>query len=239
MRYIYDGKFIEGIFLSRPNRFLAEVQVGKEIKVCHVKNTGRMTEILTPGKTCYIMEAKNPNRKTMYDLISIEHDGVIVNLDSQIPNRVVADAFLSNEVRNWENPDGIQREVTVGNSRLDMKVIKGSKELYVEVKGVDLIKKGNHAMFPDAITVRGSRHLRELEELVKLGHSAMVIFLIAREDAIDFRPHYEMDPVFARTFYEVLETGVEARAYLTNVGYNYIEFGKEIPILSKGEVFLT
>lgn len=238
MRYIYDGNFIKGKFLSRPNRFIGEVEVNGEVLICHVKNTGRMTEILTPGKKCFIMEAKNPNRKTKYDLITIEHDGILVNLDSQIPNKVVADAFLNSEIRDWENPDGIQREVTVGKSRLDMKVLKGGEKLFVEVKGVDLIKDGNHAMFPDAVTIRGSRHLKELEELVRMGYKAMAIFLIAREDAVDFRPHFEMDPVFTKTFYEVLENGVQARAYLTKVGYNYIEFGKEIPILSKGEVFL-
>ncbi|MFB0971909.1 MAG: DNA/RNA nuclease SfsA [Tissierellia bacterium] len=231
MKYIYDGNFIEGIFLNRPNRFIAEVDVNGKVVICHVKNTGRMTEILTPGKKCYIMEAKNLNRKTKYDLISIEHAGIIVNLDSQIPNKVIADGFLNSEIRGWENPDGILREVAVGKSRLDMKVVKGERQLFVEVKGVDLIKNKNHAMFPDAVTVRGTRHLRELEEIVKLGFDAMVIFLIAREDAIDFRPHYEMDPVFSDTFYEVLKTGVEARAYLTNVGYNFIELGKEIPIL--------
>lgn len=231
MKYIYDGNFIEGIFLNRPNRFIAEVDVNGKVVICHVKNTGRMTEILTPGKKCYIMEAKNLNRKTKYDLISIEHAGIIVNLDSQIPNKVIADGFLNSEIRGWENPDGILREVAVGKSRLDMKVVKGERQLFVEVKGVDLIKNKNHAMFPDAVTVRGTRHMRELEEIVKLGFDAMVIFLIAREDAIDFRPHYEMDPVFSDTFYEVLKTGVEARAYLTNVGYNFIELGKEIPIL--------
>ena len=98
MKYIYDGNFIEGIFLNRPNRFIAEVDVNGKVVICHVKNTGRMTEILTPGKKCYIMEAKNLNRKTKYDLISIEHAGLIVNLDSQIPNKVIADGFLISDI---------------------------------------------------------------------------------------------------------------------------------------------
>lgn len=231
MKYIYDGKFLEGIFLNRPNRFIAEVEVNGKVLICHVKNTGRMTEILIPGKKCYIMEAKNLKRKTKYDLISIEHEGIIINLDSQIPNKVIADGFLNNEIKGWENSDGILKEVAVGKSRLDMKVIKGDRQLFVEVKGVDLIKNNNHAMFPDAVTTRGTRHLRELEEIVKSGNEAMVIFLIAREDAIDFRPNYEMDPVFSDTFYKVLKSGVKARAYLSKVGYNFIELGKEIPIL--------
>lgn len=231
MRYIYDGKFLKGIFLNRPNRFIAEVEVDGEVLICHVKNTGRMTELLVPGKTCYIMKAKNLNRKTKFDLISIEHEGIIVNLDSQIPNKLISDAFLNGQIRGWENIDSLKREVTVGNSRLDIRVTRGKEKLFVEVKGVDLIKEGGHAMFPDAVTARASRHLRELEELVEAGHKSMVIFLIAREDAVDFRPHYEMDSVFSDTFYEVMESGVEARAYLSKVGYNYIELGREIPIL--------
>ena len=87
--YQYPGIFHQGIFLARPNRFIAEVQIHSEVVVCHVKNTGRMTELLVPGRTCYIMEALNPNRKTKYDLIAVEYEDTIVNLDSQVPNKVV------------------------------------------------------------------------------------------------------------------------------------------------------
>lgn len=239
MKYVYTGEFVEGIFLNRPNRFIAEVKLGDEEVIAHVKNTGRMKEILIPGKKVYLQKALNPNRKTKYDLISIEHGDRFINLDSQIPNKVIADAFLNNEIRGYENIDFLKREVTFQSSRLDMLVEKDNKKTYVEVKGVDLIKHNGHAMFPDAVTDRGIRHLRELRDLVELGHGAMVIFMIARDDAVDFRPHYEMDFKFSETFYEVIEKGVEARAYTTNVGYNYIELKKEVPILSKKEAFMS
>lgn len=237
MKYKYEGNILEGIFVSRPNRFIAHIQVGDEIVIAHVKNTGRMRELLIPGVICYLLESNNPNRKTKYDLISVWHKGLIINLDSQITNRVVADAFLNGEIYGWESPDLVKREVKVGNSRLDMRVDKGLDSLYVEVKGVDLVKENKRAMFPDAPTIRGTKHLRELEELVKMGNKAMVIFLIAREDPVDFRPHYEMDPLFSETFYNVIENGVESRAYLTKNEKNTIEFYKEIPILSRESAY--
>lgn len=231
MRYTYDGNFIEGIFLNRPNRFIGEVQVGKETVICHVKNTGRMREILVPGKRCWLKEAENKNRKTKYDLISVEHDGIIVNADSQIPNKVIEDAFLNKEIKGYEDIISVKREYTVGDSRLDMKVTTEEGELFVEVKGVDLMLEKGHAKFPDAVTARGTKHLRELEKISKAGKDAMIIFLIVREDAIDFRPNYDMDPVFSNTFYEVLKSGVKARAYRAIAGPDFIEMDKEIPIL--------
>ena len=237
MKYKYIGNMLEGKFLNRPNRFIAEVELNGEVVICHVKNTGRMRELLVPGKKCWILESSNPNRKTKYDLVSVEHSGIIINLDSQITNRVVADAFINGEIFGWENPDLVKREVKVGNSRLDMRVNKGGKSLFVEVKGVDLVKENNRAMFPDAPTIRGTKHLRELEELVKNGENAMVIFLIARDDPVDFRPHHEMDPLFSETFYDVLDSGVEARAYLTKNTFDTIEFHKEIRILSREEAY--
>lgn len=231
MRYTYDGNFIEGIFLNRPNRFIGEIQVGEETVICHVKNTGRMREILVPGKRCWLKEAENKNRKTKYDLISVEHDGIIVNADSQIPNKVIEDAFLNKEIKGYEDIISVKREYTVGDSRLDMKVTTEEGELFVEVKGVDLMLEKGHAKFPDAVTARGTKHLRELEKISKAGKDAMIIFLIVREDAIDFRPNYDMDPVFSNTFYEVLKSGVKARAYRAIAGPDFIEMDKEIPIL--------
>lgn len=229
MKYKYDGPIHKAIYLSRPNRFLAEIDLNGRIVEAHVKNTGRMREILKKGNTCYIMEAKNKNRKTKYDLITMVSDGEYINLDSQVPNRVISDAFLNSQIEGYENPSEIKREYTVGDSRLDMLVMKDEKRLYVEVKGVDLIIDGQ-ARFPDAVTDRGSRHLRELEKINEMGYGAMVIFLVQRQDASSFRPHEERDPLFAETFYRVADSGVEARAYLTKVGPDYIELDRRIPI---------
>lgn len=233
MRYEYEGIFHEGTFLSRPNRFLAELDLDGELVLAHVNNTGRMDEILVPGNTSYIREAQKPNRKTKYDLISIISGSIYVNLDSQIPNKIIADAFLNSEIRGYEEPDMVKREVTIGGSRLDMVVSKGDRDLYVEVKGVDLIINGQ-ARFPDAVTKRGTKHLRELEQLTDHGHEAMVVFLVQRNDADSFMPNYQRDPEFAESFYQVIKNGVKARAYLTEVGPDYIELANEIPIENEG-----
>lgn len=233
MKYIYPGEFVEGIFVERPNRFLARVDIVGKIEEVHVKNTGRMGEIVTPGKKVYLLKSQNPNRKTKYDLITIEHGGSFVNIDSQIPNKVVEMGFLGGRIRGWERVDSIKREVTIGSSRLDMMVEQNDQKLFVEVKGVDYIKEKGKSSFPGAPTERGRKHLLELERLVKEGHDAMVVFLAVREEAIDFRANFEIDPKFSEIFYRVLDSGVEARAYKAKMGYNYIEFGNEIPIVSK------
>ncbi len=235
MRCIYDGKVLQGKFLNRQNRFIAEVEVDGETVLSHLKNTGRMRELLVKGATCYIVEAKNKNRKTKYDFLSIAHQGLLVNLDSQVPNKVIADGFLNGQISGWEDIDSLKREVTIGKSRLDMVVEKDGEKLYVEVKGVDLMLGKGRASFPDAPTTRGSKHLKELASLVEAGARAMVIFCLHRDDAVDFRPNYKMDPEFFNNFYDALDRGVEARAYTCKVGPDYIELDKEIKILSKDQ----
>lgn len=229
MTYIYDGVFHEGTFISRPNRFLAEIGLGGEVVLAHVKNTGRMGELLLPGNKAYIREAQNPDRKTKYDLISIEAQGRIINLDSQIPNKVIEEGFRSSLIEGYENPEVIKREVSYGRSRLDMKVSLPGRDLFVEVKGVDLVEDGV-AMFPDAPTERGTRHLLELEEIVLDGGEAMVIFLIQRDDAELFRPHFQRDPVFGQTLREVAGSGVQVRAYGCQVGYKSIKIQDRIQV---------
>lgn len=229
--YRYDEPIVEGIFLSRPNRFIAHVLVDGEECIAHVKNTGRLRELLQTGKRCWLQVSSNTKRKTKYDLISVEYKGEIVNVDSQIPNKVVFDAFSKGGIEGWEGADLIKKEVNVGKSRLDLRVDRKGQSLFVEVKGVNLVFEGGHAAFPDAKTERGTRHLLELLEIKKQGYEAMVIFLIQRPDAVDFRPHKEIDPLFDENFYKVVREGVHARAYRSIVGPDYIGLGERIGIL--------
>ncbi|HLR20739.1 MAG TPA: DNA/RNA nuclease SfsA [Tissierellaceae bacterium] len=239
MKYIYDGEFLKGIFINRPNRFIAEVKLDGEIVKAHVKNTGRLKDLLVPGRKCYLMKAKNPNRKTKYDLISIEREDRYVNLDTQVPNIIVKEAFLNSKVEGWENPDNVESEITIGNSRLDLLVEKEGKKLYIEIKSVDFLIDNYISSFPGAPTERGRKHLRELKKIVENGDSAMVFFLVVREEAKAFRPCYEIDKEFSDIFYDVLDNGVEARAYLTEIGYNSLTLKNQIPILSKDKMMET
>ena len=199
MKYknIFKAKFI-----SRPNRFIAIVRINdEEIKV-HVKNTGRCSELLLPGSVVYLEKADNPDRKTPYDLVSVEHDGKIINLDSQAPNAVVKEWLLKQDYTN------VYPEYRFGNSRIDFYMEKGKAKFLMEVKGCTLFRDGV-GYFPDAPTERGTKHLRELTGALKQGYHAMVGFVIQGEGISEVRPNADTDPEFAKAFYEAKEAGVE------------------------------
>lgn len=224
-----------GIFKKRVNRFIAEVEVDGHIHQVHVKNTGRMQELLLPERLCTVQFHNNPTRKTKYSLISILHEGIWVNLDSQVNNAVVTHAFEQGKIQGWEQPDTIKREVKVEDSRLDLLIEQKREKLFVEVKGVNLVENGL-ALFPDAVTARGVKHLKRLMEIKKEGHHAMCIFLVGREDATSFFPHAERDPLYAQTFCEAKNAGVDMRVYTSKVTKNSITLGKEIPVWKTNEV---
>lgn len=229
--YKYAQPMREGIFLSRPNRFIAEILINDKVETVHVKNTGRLPELLVPGIRCWVQEFDNPLRKTKFDLITVEYKDTLVNIDSQVPNKIIYEAFVNSKIEGWENPDKVEKEVKVGNSRIDFRVTKGEKILYVEVKGVNLVLEGGVASFPDAITTRGTKHVFELTELNKLGYRTMILFLAQREDLNIFRPHFEMDPIFSNAFYKAVESGVESRIYKSKIGEDFITLGDRVSIM--------
>ncbi|MBQ9589089.1 MAG: DNA/RNA nuclease SfsA [Butyrivibrio sp.] len=199
MKYknIYKAEFI-----SRPNRFIAIVRINdEEIKV-HVKNTGRCSELLLPGSVVYLEKADNPDRKTPYDLVAVEHNGKIVNIDSQAPNVVVKEWLLKQDYTN------VYPEYRFGNSRIDFYMEKDEVKFLLEVKGCTLFRDGV-GYFPDAPTERGTKHLRELTGALKQGYHAMVGFVIQGEGISEVRPNADTDPEFAKAFYEAKEAGVE------------------------------
>lgn len=229
--YKYNSPIREGIFLSRPNRFIAEIMIDGKVEIAHVMNTGRLPELLVAGTKCWVQEFDNPLRKTKFSLITVEYKNNYVNIDSQVPNKIIYDAFVESKISGWENPDKVEKEVKVGSSRLDFKVTKGSEILYVEVKGVNLVFDDKTASFPDAITTRGAKHLLELIQLKEKGYNSMVLFLAQRGDLINFRPHVEMDPIFSHAFYQAIEKGVEARVYKSIVGQDFITLDGRVDIL--------
>lgn len=205
---------IKGAFISRPNRFIAKVSIDGKEETVHVKNTGRCRELLVPGCTVYLEKAKNPLRKTPYDLIAVEkktgNGTILINMDSQIPNDCCGE-FLP---RSGLFPEGtvFRREVTHGSSRFDIYAENGSSKAFIEVKGVTLEKDGL-ALFPDAPTERGVKHLRELTEAVKQGFSAYIIFIIQMTGVHTFSPNREMHPDFADALAEAEKAGVKILAY--------------------------
>ncbi|SFO64168.1 sugar fermentation stimulation protein A [Pseudobutyrivibrio sp. JW11] len=193
---------VEAKFISRPNRFIAQVDIdGQEVTV-HVKNTGRCKELLLPGRTVYLEKATNPERKTPYDLVAVETPIGIINIDSQAPNAVVKEWIEKQDY------DYIDPEHKYGDSRIDFFMKKGEDEYLLEVKGCTLIIDGV-GYFPDAPTERGVKHLRELAKATKLGYKAMVAFVIQVDGVTEVRPNVETHPEFGVALQEAKNSGVQ------------------------------
>lgn len=216
------SNIIQAKFISRPNRFIAEAQVGGNIVRAHVKNTGRCKELLLPGATVYLQDHRKNmgNRKLAYSLISVEKrtdDGkiLIVNMDSQAPNHVVKEALVENRIRlpHLDLLDEVKPECTFGGSRLDffLRDIEG-REGFAEVKGVNL-EKNAAALFPDAPTERGIKHLNELIKIKGTGREAYAIFVIQMEGIRYFMPNDDCHPEFGNALRKASAAGVGILAF--------------------------
>lgn len=217
-----------GKFISRPNRFIANVEIDGEVQVVHVKNTGRCRELLLPGSTVYCEKSDNPNRKTAYDLVAMEKGNLLINMDSQAPN-----AAFSEFIHDGSFKDGIEyiaRERKYKNSRFDFYFKRKGKEYFAEVKGVTLEDEGV-VLFPDAPTERGVKHLTELEDAVKNGYGGCVVFVVQLKEAKYFTPNRKTHPEFADKLKEVQKAGVEIFAYTCNVTPNSISLLSQIPVV--------
>ena len=193
---------VEAKFISRPNRFIAQVELDGEQITVHVKNTGRCKELLLPGCTVYLEKASNPERKTPYDLTAVNTPIGIINIDSQAPNAVVKEWLEKQDY------DYIDPEHKYGDSRIDFYMKKGEEEYLLEVKGCTLIKDGI-GFFPDAPTERGVKHLRELAKATKAGYKAMIAFVIQVEGVCEVRPNIETHPEFGIALHDAIQAGVQ------------------------------
>lgn len=221
-------RITEGRFISRANRFIATVEMEGIPTTVHVKNTGRCRELLVPGTTVYLAVSDNPSRKTKYDLIAVDKNGLLINMDSQIPNDIAAEWLPESGLF---SPDAIiRREVTCGQSRFDFMICEDGKTSYLEVKGVTLETDGV-ARFPDAPTERGAKHLRELTALAKQGIGAYVLFVIQMKQIRELRPNDTMDPAFGTALREAAQAGVEIRAVDCVVTPESITADREVKIV--------
>lgn len=226
---IYN-KIIEGIFLERPNRFLAKVIIENKEEIVHVRNTGRCRELLVPGAKVILEDCRNnPNRKTKYSLISVYKGDALINMDSQIPNAVVFEALKNNQISEFQNLTYIKREVTHGNSRYDIYFEKEINKGFIEVKGVTLESNGI-ARFPDAPTERGRKHVLEMIQAVKEDYIGVIFFLIQMENPKEFRLNWKMDEKFSSAVNLAMKNGVEILAYDSIVNKNRISIGQRIKI---------
>ena len=222
----YDN-MVPGIFLSRPNRFIAHVEIDGQTEVVHVKNTGRCKELLPPGTQVWCQHSSNPSRKTKYDLITVRKGSRLINMDSQAPNAAAKEWLLSGGL--GEITD-LKAESFHGDSRYDFTFLKDGRQCFLEVKGVTLENDGICA-FPDAPTERGAKHLRGLTEAVKDGFGAYVLFVIQMSDVKYLHPNDATDPNFGAALREAAATGVQVLAVDCHVTVDSMTIGKEVPVV--------
>ncbi|MBQ8355453.1 MAG: DNA/RNA nuclease SfsA [Oscillospiraceae bacterium] len=203
----YDN-MTPGIFLSRPNRFIAHIEIDGAVEICHVKNTGRCRELLVPGCTVYCQRSDNPNRKTKFDLIAVQKGDRLINMDSQAPNKAAGEWLRGGGLGEISE---LRPEVKHGDSRYDFSFLKDGKRCFLEVKGCTL-ESGGVCAFPDAPTERGAKHIRGLTEAARAGYGAYILFVIQMSDVKYIRPHDETDPEFGRALREAAQNGVHILA---------------------------
>jgi len=220
------SKIITGTFISRPNRFIAYVNINGSVEKVHVKNTGRCKELLIEGVRAVLERSDNSERRTKYDLIAVWKNGMLVNIDSQAPNKAVYE-FL----KEHSDPDiEIIPEYTLGNSRFDLLLKKGDKRTLIEVKGVTLENDGL-ALFPDAPTERGLKHVNELIENARKGYECRIIFVIQMKGPHSFTPNFEMHPEFGEAVCKASGSGVKVQAYDCIVTENGMKIDKEVKVI--------
>ncbi len=224
---------VKGIFLGRPNRFIAVIDSeGEEVKA-HVKNTGRLGELLTKGAEVYLEDhaGRMGKRKMRYSLIGVRKGARIVNIDSQAPNKVFEEALRNGmALPKFGRAVYVKPEAKHGESRLDFYIEnEEGRGGYVEVKGVTL-EENKRVLFPDAPTERGIKHLKELEELSEKGFSAYIVFVIQMEGTKAFSPNRERHLAFAEELERARDAGVGVLAYECEVGEDYIMLKDEIEV---------
>lgn len=218
---------LEAHFLARPNRFIAHIEVNGQEEVCHVKNTGRCKELLIPGCTIYVQHHDDAKRKTKYSLIAVKKGELLINMDSQAPNKVVQEWLKENKL--FGEMTLLKPEYTHGDSRFDFYLETASKKMFIEVKGVTLEEDGV-VKFPDAPTERGVKHVRELAELVHEGYECAIIFVVQMSGMQYFTPNWKTHAEFGEALKRAQNAGVQIYAYECDVAIDSLKIAREIPV---------
>lgn len=219
---------VKGTFLSRPNRFIAQVNIKGKVETVHVKNTGRCKELLIKGATVFCNKVNSKTRKTKYDLISVYKGENLINIDSSAPNKVFLEYIKKGKFKN--NLNVINPEYTYENSRLDFYLETSEKEkILIETKGVTL-EKENIALFPDAPTERGVKHIKDLIYATKKGYTCYIVFIIQMKNINCFMPNTKMHKEFTKELVKAKRNGVNILAYDTIVTDTAINIDNKIKV---------
>lgn len=221
------GNVTRGVFVSRENRFCATVSVGGKNETVHVKNTGRLRELLIPGAEVFLSASENPARKTKYDLVTVRKGEKLVSIDSQAANSIAGE-WLEKSFLFGKNAV-IKREVFFGNSRFDFYIESEERKIFLEVKGCTLEREGT-ALFPDAPTERGVRHINELCECISAGYEAYILFVIQMKGVGRFSPNDETHPEFGKALRNAQEKGVKILAVDCRVSCDEVVAESLVPV---------
>ncbi len=233
MKSIVYNNIIQGTFLARPNRFIAYVEVDGVKETVHVKNTGRCKELLVPGAVVYLEKSTNPERRTAYDLVAVRKGDRLINMDSQIPNKVVEKWLYTKQL--FHDLVLVRPETKYGNSRFDFYIETTSDKIFMEVKGVTLEENGI-VRFPDAPSERAVKHVEELIRACKEGYKAYILFVIQMKDVKYFTPNEDTHPEFAEVLLKAKEAGVNILAYDCHVTPESIELAESVEVRLKGDL---
>lgn len=226
----FGHSVIKGHFIRRLNRFAALVEIEGEETLVHVTNSGRMAELLVKGAEVFLRQAGSKGRKTDFDLVMVLSNNLLVSLDSHLPNKLFFFSWQEGFFKDIFPYSQCFREVNYGQSRIDFLLQEGQERCFVELKSVTLVQEGK-ALFPDAPTQRGSKHLEELIRAKKNGLRAAVLFIIQRQDAASFSPNSKMDLIFSSTLNKAKANGVEIYAFSCLVTKEGIALNREVPVI--------
>ncbi|VVB63226.1 Sugar fermentation stimulation protein [uncultured archaeon] len=221
------GDVIWAKFLERTSRFTVIAERDGRLLDCFLANPGRLKELLVPGHNLLLRcVVPGGTKKTGFDVIGVCLEGKVVTIDSRIPNAMTREALCARSLREFQGYSVVRSEPAFGSGRFDFLL---DPPCFVEVKSCTLVKNGV-ALFPDAPTARGRRHLLEMSEALKQGYRCVVIFVVQRDDARLFRPNSETDPEFSKALLETYSSGVEAIAYTTKYVDRLIELARRIEV---------
>jgi sugar fermentation stimulation protein A len=229
-----SGPLVEAVFVARPNQLIVEASVGARTVRAHMADRGRLLDLLTPGACLLLAPRDEPGRKTAFQVIGVYSGGELVSLDTHLPNRLMAAALAAGALPQFARYSRVQREVTMGEHRLDFRLGEGLSTCLLEVKSAGKLVAGL-ASFPDAPTLRGRAHLELLTRMAGSGQRCAVVFIIQRQSAAAFVPDEAIDPAFARALRGAIRSGVEVYAYCCPLTPEGLTLGPPVPVYGSAD----
>ena len=230
----FTKALIKGKFLKRYKRFFADIKVNKEIIIAHCPNTGSMMGLLNENNDAWVLKNEDPKRKLKYTLQILKTSKNVIGVNTHLANKLVHEGLQNNTLLEFKNLDKIVTEKFYNKeTRFDFFVEKNKKKIFIEVKNVTLIRDGKTSEFPDAITTRGSKHIKTLMDAHKKGYECYVLFLVQIENCKYFRIAKDIDNEYYENYKLAKKSGVKFIAYNCKVGSKEIKIDKQVEILDE------